>query len=116
MILTRLRKFKLDDENLLTHLLPAMPFGYKIKKKSFIRLNIVTIYKRYHPSGNVKFNYFGIFQSLKLRILMEKLLSISLKLNFTTNNLGCYGLESTVFFKSKISFYDIRIEIPFKHS
>jgi len=29
-------------------------------------------FKNYHPSGNLKFNYLGIFQSLKLRILMEK--------------------------------------------
>ena len=35
----------------------------------------------------------GIFQSLKFRILMEKkILSISLKLNFTPNTLGCHGL------------------------
>jgi len=36
--------------------------------------------------------YLGIFQSLKLRILMERILSISLKLNFTPNTLGCYEL------------------------
>jgi len=41
-------------------------------------------------SGNLKFNNLGTFQSLKLRILVEKLLSISLKLNFTANTLGCY--------------------------
>jgi len=35
----------------------------------------------------------GIFQSLKLRISMEKVLLISLKLNFTPSNLGCYGLK-----------------------
>jgi len=29
-------------------------------------------FKKYHPSGNLKFNYLGFFQSLKLRILMEK--------------------------------------------
>jgi len=29
-------------------------------------------FKQYHPSGNLKFNNLGIFQSLKLRILMEK--------------------------------------------
>jgi len=38
-------------------------------------------------------NYFGIFQSLKLRILVEKILPISLKLNFTPNTLGCYVLK-----------------------
>jgi len=45
----------------------------------------------YHPSGNLKFNYLGMFQSLKLRIIMEKFLLISLKL-FTPNTMGCYGL------------------------
>jgi len=49
-------------------------------------------FKKYHLLGNLKFNYLGIFQSLKLRILMEKVLPISLKLNFTPNTLGCYGL------------------------
>jgi len=41
--------------------------------------------KKYHCPGNPKFNYLGISQGLKLRILMEKILSISLKLNFTPN-------------------------------
>jgi len=45
--------------------------------------------KKYHPSGNLKINNLGIFQSLKFRILMEKILPISLKLNFTPNTLGC---------------------------
>jgi len=53
-------------------------------------------FKKYHPSGNLKFNYLGIFQSSKLRILMEKILSISPKLNFTTNILDCYGLNHGV--------------------
>jgi len=48
--------------------------------------------KKYHPPGNLNFNYFVIFQSLKLRILMENILSISFKLNFTPNTLGCDGL------------------------
>jgi len=50
--------------------------------------------KKYHPSGNLKFNYLSFSQSLKLRDLMEKILSISLKLKFTPNTLGCYGLNS----------------------
>jgi len=53
-------------------------------------------FKKYHPLGNLKFNYLVIFQSLKLVIFMEKLLSIPLKLNFTPNSLGCYGLISGV--------------------
>jgi len=38
----------------------------------------------------VKFNYLGILKSLKLRILVEKIFPISLKLNFTPNILGCW--------------------------
>jgi len=44
--------------------------------------------------GNLKFYYSGISQSLKLRISLEKILSISLELNFTPNTLGCYGLKA----------------------
>jgi len=48
--------------------------------------------KRYHPPGNLKLIFLGISQSLKLRISMGKILSISLELNFTPNTLGCSGL------------------------
>jgi len=62
--------------------------------------SVLPQFKKYHPSGNMKFNYLGIFQNLKLRILMGKILSISLKLNFTPNTSGCYGLiaDGLVFF------------------
>jgi len=53
----------------------------------------VSQFKKYHPSGNPKFANLGIFQSLKLCILMEKILPISLELNFTPDTLGCYGLN-----------------------
>jgi len=33
---------------------------------------LLSYLKKYHPSGNLKFNYLVILQSLKLRILMEK--------------------------------------------
>jgi len=36
--------------------------------------SVLSQFKKYHPSENQKFNYVGIFQSSKLRILMEKLL------------------------------------------
>jgi len=51
-------------------------------------------FKNYYPSGNLKFNNLGISQNLKFRIFMEKIRSISLRLNFTPNTLGCYGLTS----------------------
>jgi len=50
-------------------------------------------FKKYHPSENLKFNNLGLFQSLKLRNIMGKILPISLKFNFTPNTLGCYGLN-----------------------
>jgi len=61
------------------------------RKKYFrgsFQFSIVTVQK-YHPCGNLKFNYLGIFQTLKLRILMGRILSTSLKLNVTPNTLGC---------------------------
>jgi len=65
------------------------------EKKYFrgsFQLSIVTI-RKISPPGNLMFDYLGIFQSLELRISMEKILSISLKLDFTPNSLlGCYGL------------------------
>jgi len=54
---------------------------------------VLSQFKKCHPSGNLKCNYSGIFQSLNFRILKEKILSISLKLNFTPNTLGYYELK-----------------------
>ena len=53
---------------------------------------VLSQFKKYHLSENVKNNNLGIFQSFKFRILMEEILPISLKLNFIRNALGCYGL------------------------
>jgi len=33
---------------------------------------VLSQFKKYHPSGNLKFNNLGIFRSLKLRILVKK--------------------------------------------
>jgi len=69
-----------------------MPSGNRKKYfRGSSQLSIVII-EKYHPFGNLNFYYLGISRSLRLRILMEKILSISLKLNFTPNTLGCYGL------------------------
>jgi len=71
-----------------------MPFGNRKKNilEDLFQFSIVTVGK-FHPSGNLKFNNLGIFQSLNLRILAEKILPISRKLNFTPNTVGCYGLK-----------------------
>jgi len=66
----------------------------------------LSLFKKYHLSGNLKFIYQGIFQSLELRILVEKNLSISPKLNFTTNTLGRYGLRKDSY-TFKHAFKDI---------
>jgi len=69
-----------------------MPFGNRNILEDLFS-SVLSQFKKYHPSENLKFNNLGIFQSLKLHILMEKILPISLKLNFTPNTLGCYGLN-----------------------
>jgi len=65
-----------------------MLFGEKIVLGDLFS-SALSQFKKYHPSGNLKFDNLGIFQSLKLRILLGKILPISLKLNFTPNTLGC---------------------------
>jgi len=77
-----------------------MPFGNR--KKLFQRIFSIQYrlnLKKYHPSGNLKFNYLVIFQSLKLRILMGKILLIFPELNFTPNNSRCYGLNNLADFR-----------------
>jgi len=70
-----------------------MPFGNREKYfTGSFQFSFSSHFKKYHPSGNLKFDYLRICQSLKLRISMEKFLLISLKLNFFPNTLGCYGL------------------------
>jgi len=70
-----------------------MPFGNRKKNlEGLFSSALSKLKKRNHPCGNLKYNDFGIFKSLKLRILMKKNLLISLKLNFNPNTLGCYGL------------------------
>jgi len=54
----------------LTHYRPAMPFGNRKKYFRALFSSVLSQCKKYHPSGNLKFNYLGIFQSLKLHILM----------------------------------------------
>jgi len=51
-------------------------------------------FKKYHTFENLEFNYLGIFQKLKIAHFYGKILSISLRLNFTPNTLGCYGLTT----------------------
>jgi len=71
-----------------THYRPASEKKYLTRSFPFS----ITV-KKYHSSGNLKFNFLGIFQSLKLRILMEEVPSISLKRNVTSNTLGVYGFN-----------------------
>ena len=49
--------------------------------------SVLSHFKKYHPSGNLKFNNLG-----KISYFKGKILPISLKLNFTPTTLGCYGL------------------------
>jgi len=62
-------KHEYGEAFLLNPLRPAMPF---VKKRGSFQFSIVTIKKKYQPSGNLNFNNLSISQNLKLRILMEK--------------------------------------------
>jgi len=55
--------------------------------------SVLSQFEKYHPSGNLKFNYLGIFPKLKIAYFNGKILPISLKLNSTRNTLSCYGLS-----------------------
>jgi len=91
----------LDEFHLRVHIHPSWgkkfnplsPSDAVRKQKKYFRgsfqFSFVTI-KKISPPGNHTFNYLGIFQILKLRISIEKILSISLKLNFTPNTLDCW--------------------------
>jgi len=78
-----------------------MPSGNRKNILDDLFGSVLSQSKKYHPSGNLKFKYLRIFQSLKLRISMEKILSISFKLNFTPNTLGCEGLTCNDSYRSK---------------
>jgi len=62
----------------LGHVNPLPPSDAVRKQKKNILedrfSSVLSQFKKYRPSGNLKFNNLGIFQSLKLRILMEKIL------------------------------------------
>jgi len=78
------------------HFLNPHPPSNAVQKQEKFNLedlfsSVLSQFKKYRPSGNLKFNNLGIFQSIKLRIFMGKFLSISLKLNFSPNTLGCCG-------------------------
>jgi len=48
-----------------------MPFENKQKIEDLFS-SVLSQFKKYHPSGILKFNNLGIFQSWKFRNLMEK--------------------------------------------
>jgi len=89
-----------------------MPFGNRKHILEDPFSSVLSQFKIYHPSGNLEFNNLGIFQSLKLRNSMGKILAISLKLNFTPNTLGCYGLRYFILLLDKY----IREEAYFGYS
>jgi len=74
----------------------ALPFG---NRKIYVIgpfWSVLPHFRKYHPSGNLKLNNLGIFRRVKRHNLMGKILPIPLKLHFTRNTLGCYGLNITV--------------------
>jgi len=80
------------------------------QKKMFWRIFSVqycqNLKEKYHPSGNLKFNNLGTFQSFKLRNFMGKIPQISLKLNVTPNTLGCW-VKSTMLVFCKYLFLQL---------
>jgi len=82
-------------ENFAKHKLtlyrPAMPLGNRKKYFEDLFSSVLSQFKKYHPSENLKFYNLGILKSLKMR--SEIILPISLKLNFTPNTSGCKGLR-----------------------
>jgi len=61
----------------LIHYRSAMPFGNRKNILEDLFSSALSL-KKYHPSGNLKLNNLGIFQSLKLRILGGKSLQFLL--------------------------------------
>jgi len=68
-----------------------MPFGNRKNILKDLFSSVLSQFKKYHAPENMKFNYLCIFQSLKLSILIEKIISISLEPNITS--VGCNGLN-----------------------
>jgi len=62
----------LDEESLFN----PQPPSDAVRKQKFLLedlfSSVLLQFKKYHPSGNLKFNNLGIFQSFKLRYLMKK--------------------------------------------
>jgi len=65
-----------------------MPFGNRRYQDLFS--SELSQFKKYHPSGNLKFYHLAISQSLKFRILMGTILPISLE-PFTPNTWDYVG-------------------------
>jgi len=79
----------------ITYFNPLPPSDAVRKEKKILEdlfSSVLSEFKKYHPFGNLDFDNFGIFRNLKLRILMGKILPISVNLNYPPNTLGCYGL------------------------
>ena len=89
------RNFPLRTSNWKLNPLPPSDAVRKQKKRIFLAhvSTVLSKFKKYHPSGNLKSDSLGIFQSLKLRNLMGKTLQIYPNLNFIPNSLGCYGFS-----------------------
>jgi len=86
------------------------PPRYAVRKQKFILVDlfswVISQFKKYNPSGNLTFNNLCLFQSLSMRILMEKILPLSFKQNFTPNTLSGYGLRVYAWERGKLTFLD----------
>jgi len=62
--------------------------------------SVLSKFKKYHPSGNLEFNYVDIFQSLKLRNLMGEILRIALISYISLQTLWAVRVEENAIFSS----------------
>jgi len=74
-----------------------MPFGNKEFYLEDLLSSVFSQFKTYHPSGNLKLNNIGIFQSFKFLILMEEIPPVSLELNITPSTLGWWVTQNTYY-------------------
>ena len=71
LIQGKLERTETNLMHFLTLYRPAMPLGNR-KKIEDLFSSVLSQFKKYHPSGNLKFYNLGILKSLNLGILVEK--------------------------------------------
>jgi len=71
-----------------------MPFGNRKNVSEDLFSSVLSQFKKYHPSRNLKFDNLGHFESLKLRILVGKNPSNFFKAKFHSKYFGLLWVKS----------------------